>query len=143
MVLEKTLESPLDSNEIKPVNPKGNQSWIVTGRTEAEVKVPTFWPPDVKSQLVEDPGWWERLRTRREGATENEIVGWHHRFNGHEFEQTPRNSEGQGSLAYCSPRGCKESDVIEQLSTTTVILMNHARCCKLSIEQIGANSCSH
>ena len=92
VVLEKTLESPLDSNEIKPVNAKGNQSWICIGRNDAETKVPTLWPPDVKSQVVEVPGWWEGLRTRRQG-TENGIVGWHHRFNGCEFEQTPDSRE--------------------------------------------------
>ena len=103
VMLEKTLESPLDFKEIKLVNPKGNQSWIFIGRTDAEAEAPTLWPPDVKSQLIRkdsDAGKdWEQ---EEKGATEDEMVGWHHWLNGHEFEQTPGDSEGQGSLACCS-----------------------------------------
>ena len=86
VVLEKTLESPLDCKEIQPVHPKGNQSWVFIGRTDAEAETPILWPPDVKSWLIwKDPdvgkdwGQWEK------GTTENEMVGWHHRLNGHEF----------------------------------------------------------
>ena len=103
MVLEKTLEGPLDSKEIKPVNPKENQSWIFTGRTDAEAEAPIFWPPDVKSWLTgKDPDAGKDWRQEK-GMTEDEMVGWHHWLNGHEFEQTLEDSEGQGSLACCSP----------------------------------------
>ena len=108
VVSEKTLASPLDCKEIKPVNPKGNQSWIFFRRTEAEVEVLILWPPDVKSQLIGkdlDAGTdWGQEEKR---ATEDETIRWHHRLNGHEFEQTPGDSEGQGSLACYSPWGCK------------------------------------
>ena len=89
VVLEKTLESPSESKEIKPVSPKGNQPWIFTGRTDAEAEAPTLWPPDVKSGLIgKDPDAGKDWRQEEKGVTEDEIVGWHHGFNGHEFEQT-------------------------------------------------------
>ena len=103
MVLEKTLESPLDSKEIKPVNNKGNQSWIFTGRTDVEAEAPILWPPDVKSQLIgKDPDAGKDWGQYEKKATEDEMVGWHPWHNGHEFEQTPGDSEGQGSLGCCS-----------------------------------------
>ena len=106
VVLEKTLESPLDSKEIQPVNPKGNQSWIFTGRTDAEVEVPILWAPNVKRLLTgKDPDAGKGWGQEEKGMTEDEMVGWHHWLNGHEFDQTPGNSEGQGSLACCSPWG--------------------------------------
>ena len=116
VVLEKTLESPLDYREIKPVNPKGNESWIFIGRTNAEA--PILWPPDEKNWLIgKDPAWcWERLKAGEKGMTEDEMVGWHHWLNGHEFEWTLGDSEGQGSLACCSPWGHKESDTTEWLN---------------------------
>ena len=115
VVFEKTLEGSLDSKEIKPVNPKGNQSWILIGRTDAEA--PILWPPDVRSPLIEgDPDAGKNRRQEEKGTTEDEIVGWHHRPNGLEFEQTLRDSEGQGSLACCSLWGRKESDTTEQLN---------------------------
>ena len=87
VVLEKTLESPLDCKEIKPVNPKGNQSWTFTGRTDAEVEAPTFWPPDVKSQLTgKDPDAGKNWGQEEKGMTEDEMVGWHQQLNRHEFE---------------------------------------------------------
>ena len=107
VVMEKTLENPLDS-KIKPVNPKWNQSWIFTGRTDAEAEAPILWPPDVKCWLIGKDWFWERLRTGGEGVTEG---GWHHWLNRHEFEQTLGNGEGQGSLACCSPWGHKELDM--------------------------------
>ena len=122
MVLEKTLESPLDSEEIKPVNPKGNKSWIFTGRTDAEAQIPILWPPDAKSLLFgKDPDAGKEWG--KKGATEDEMVGWHHQLNRHEFEQTPGNSEGQGSLACCSPWGCKESDTTERLNWTELFIV--------------------
>ena len=88
MVLEKILESPLDC-KIKPVNPKGNQPWLFTGRTDAEAETPVLWPPDVKTRLIgkdSDAGKdWEQ---EEKGTTEDEMVGWHHRLNRHESEQT-------------------------------------------------------
>ena len=87
VVLEKTLESPLDSKEIQPVNPKGNQSWIFTGRTDAEAETPIFWPPDEKNWLIgKDPNARKDWRQVEKGMTEDEMVGWHHRLSGHEFE---------------------------------------------------------
>ena len=116
MVLEKTLESPLDCKEIKSVNPKGNQSWIFTGSTDAEAETPILWPPDAKSWLIwKDPYAGKGWRQEEKGMTEDEMVGWHYQLNGHEFEQTP-DDEGQGSLVRCSPQGCKESDMTEWLN---------------------------
>ena len=116
VVLEKTLGSPLDSQEIKPVSPKGNQSWIFTERTDAEVEAPILWPPDEKNRLIgKDPYVGKDWRQEKE-LTEDEVVGWHHRLNGPEFEQAPGGGEGQGNLVCCSPRGCKESDTTERLN---------------------------
>ena len=100
VVLGKTLESPLDSKEIKPVNPRGNQSWIFIGRTDAEAKAPILWPPD---KLWKRPWCWESREQAQKWVTENEIVGWHHWLNGLEFEQALWVGDGQGSLACCSP----------------------------------------
>ena len=87
VVLEKTLESPLDCKEIQPVHPKGNQFWIFIGRTDAEAEIPILWPPDVKNWLIwKDPDAGKDWRWEKKGTTEDEIVGWHHRLNGHEFE---------------------------------------------------------
>ena len=111
------LKSPLDSKEIKPVNPKGNQPWIFIGRTDAEAEIPILWPPDVKSQLIgKDPDPGKDWRQEERGMTEDEMLGWHHQLNGHEFEQTAGDSKWQGSLAFCSPWGCKESDMTEWLN---------------------------
>ena len=117
VVLEKTLESPLESKEIKLVSPKGNQSWIFIGRADAETEVPIIWPPDVKSQFIrKDPDAGRDWRQEEKEMTEDEMVGWHHWLNGHEFEQTPRDGEGQGSLACCSAWGRKQLDVTEWLN---------------------------
>ena len=104
VVLKKTLESPLDSKEIKPVNPKGNQSWTFIGRTDAEAKSPILWPPDVKNWfIVKDPDAGKDRRQEEKGMTD-EIVGLYHQFDGHEFEQALGLGDGQGILACCSPR---------------------------------------
>ena len=117
VVLEKTLESPLDCKEIQPVHLKGSQSWIFIGRTDAEAEAPILWPFDAKSQLIrKDSEAGKDWQQEEKGATEDEIVGWHHRLNGHEFVQTLGDSERQGSLACCSPWGRKESDVTERLN---------------------------
>ena len=109
VVLEKPLESLLDSKAIKPVNPKGNQPSIFTGRTDAEA--PILWPPDAKSQLIgKDSDAGKDWRQEEKGKTEDNTVGWHHQLNGHEFEQTPGDREGQGSLVCCRPWGHEESD---------------------------------
>ena len=111
VVLEKTLESPLDCKEIQPIYPKGNQSWIFIGRTDAEVEAPTLWPPDVKNWLIwKDPDAGKDGRQEEKGTTEDEMVGWHHWLDGHEFEQTLGDGDRQGSLACCSPWGREKSD---------------------------------
>ena len=87
VVLEKTLESPLDCREIRSVHPKGDQSWIFIGRTDVEAETPILWPPDVKSWLIcKDPYAGKDWGQEEKGTTEDEMVGWHHRLNGHEFE---------------------------------------------------------
>ena len=115
-MLEKTLESPLDCKAIKPVNPKGNQSWIFIGRTDAEAETPILWPPDAKSWFIgKDPDARQDWRREEKGMTEDQIIGWHHRLNGFESEQTLGDSEGQASLVCCSPWGNKESHTTERL----------------------------
>ena len=117
VVLEKTLESPLDCKEIKPVSPKGNQSWLFTGRTDDEAEALILWPSDVKNWLTgKDPDAGKDWGQEEKGATEDEMVGWPHWLNGHEFEWSLGDREGQGSLVCCSPWGCKESDTPEQLN---------------------------
>ena len=104
VVLEKILESPLDCKEIKPVHPKGNQSWIFIGRTGAEAEAPILWPPDVKNGLIgKDLDAGKDWGQENKGVAEDEVLGWHHWLKGHMFAQTLRDSEGQGSLACCSP----------------------------------------
>ena len=111
VVLEKTLEGPLDCKEIQPVNPKGNQSWIFIERTDAEAEAPILWPPDANNWVIrKDPDAGKDWRQEEKGTTEDEMVGWHHQLDGHELEQAPGDGEGQGSLACCSSWGCKESD---------------------------------
>ena len=122
VVLEKTLESLLDCKEIKPVNPKGNQSWIFIGRTDAEAEVPVFQPPDAKSRLIrKDHDAVKDWRQEEKGMTENKMVVWHHQLSGHEFEQTLGVGEGQGSVACCSLWGPKESDTTEWLNNNNLI----------------------
>ena len=155
VVLEKTLESPLNSREIKLVNPTGNQPWIFIRRTDAEAEAPILWHVACQARLLSlwilearILGWvaisfskyfgylmqrahslekklwcYERLRTGGQGVKEDVMVGRNHQLNEHEFEQTPGNSEGQGSLACCSPSGHKESDMTEWLNTTTLIIL--------------------
>ena len=104
VVLQKTLESPLDRKAIKSANPKGDQPWIFNGRTDAEAVAPVLWPPDLKIRLIgKDPDAGKDWRQEEKVVTEEKMVGWHHWHNGHEFEQTPGYSEGQGRLECCSP----------------------------------------
>ena len=119
-VLEKTLDSPSDSKEVKPVNPKGNQFWIFTGGTDAEDEAPILWSPSVKSWLIgKDPDAGKDWRQEEKGITEDEMTGWHHQLDGHEVGQAPGTGDGQGSLACCSLWGCKESDTTERLNWTS------------------------
>ena len=125
VVLEKTLESPLDCKEIKPVSPKGDQSWIVIGRTDAEAEPSILWPPDSKSWLIgKDSDAEKDWGQEEKGMTEDEMVGWYHWLDGHEFEQALGNGEGQRSLASCSPWGHKELDMTEQLSNNKCLNSN-------------------
>ena len=106
----KTFENPFDCKEVKPVNPKRNQPWIFIWKIDAEALI--LWPPNEKSWLIgKDPDAGKDWGQEDKGVTEDEMVAWHHRINGHEFEQTLGDSEGQGSLACCSPWGHKESDM--------------------------------
>ena len=119
VVLEKTLESPLDCKEIKPVNPKGNQSWIFIGRTDAEAETSILRLPDAKNWLIwKDPDAGKDWRREKKGMTEEEMAGWHQWLDGHEFEQAPRVGDGQGGLVCCGPRGGKGSDTTERLNWT-------------------------
>ena len=121
-VVEKTLESPLDCNEIQTVHWKANQSCMFFGTTDAEAEAPILWPPDAKSWLI-----WKDLDAEKDwgqeekGATEDEMVGWHHRLNGYKFGWTLGVGDRQGGLACCSSWGCKESDMTEQLNWTELI----------------------
>ena len=110
------------SKETEPVNSKGNQPWIFIGRTDAEVEASVIWPPDVRIQLIrKDPDAGKDWRWEEKGMTEDEMVGWHHWLNGHEFEQALGDGEGQGGLACCRPQGHKESDMTEWLNNNKVI----------------------
>ena len=116
-VVEDSWES-LGQQEIKPVNPK-NQSWIFVGRTDAEAEMPILWPPDAKNWFIgKDPDAGKDWRQEEKGTTEDEVVWWHHRLDGHEFEQAPGVGDGQGSLACCSPWDHKELDMTERLNWT-------------------------
>ena len=111
VLLEKTPKSPLDCKEIQPISPKGNQSWIFIGRTDAEAETPILWPPDVKNWLFGKTLMLKKdQRQEEKGMIEDEMVGWHHRLDGHEFEQALGVGGGQRSLACCSPWGHKELD---------------------------------
>ena len=119
VVLETTLESPLDWKEIQPVHPKGDQSWVFFGRNDAKAESPVLWPPHVKSWLIgknSDAGrdWGQEEK----GMTEDEMARWHHWLDGHEFEWTPGIGDGQGGLACCNSWGHKEADTTEQLNWT-------------------------
>ena len=108
VVLEKTLENPLDSKEIQPVHPKGNKSWIFIGRTDLEAETLIYWLPDVKIWLIgKDPDAEKDWGQKENRASEDEMAGWHHRCNEYELGQTPEDGEGQGDLACCSPWGHK------------------------------------
>ena len=122
---EKTLESPLDCKEIQPVHPKGDQSWMFIGRTDVEAETPILWPPDAKSwHIGKDPDPGKDWRQQEKETMEDEMVGWHHWLNGHEFEQAPWFGDGEGSLACYSPWSGKEQMNWTELNdyTTTMYL---------------------
>ena len=124
VVLEKTLESPLDCKEIQPVHPKGDQSWIFVARTDAGVETPLLWPPDVNSWLIgKDPDAGKDWRQEEKGTTEDEMTGWPHRLNGHEFEYTTGDGDGQEGFECCSPWGWVGHDWATELNWTE---MNYA-----------------
>ena len=119
VVLEKTLESPLDCKEVQPVHSKRDQSWVFIGRTDAKAETPVLWPPDEKSWLIgKDFDAGRDWGQEEKGTTEDEMAGWHHRLYGHEFEWTPGVGDGQGGLACCDSWGRKESDTTERLNWT-------------------------
>ena len=119
VVLEKTLESPLECKEIQPVHPKEDQSWVFFGRNDAKAETPILQSPHVKSWLIgKDSDAGRDWGQEEKGKTEDEMAGWHHRLDGHEFEWTPGVGDGQGGLACCSSWGCKELDTTERLNWT-------------------------
>ena len=136
VVLEKIPESSLDYKEIKLVNPKGKQSWIYSGRTDAKPETPILWPLDAKNWLIwKDPDAGKDWRQEEKGMTEDEIVGWHHQCNRHEFEQAPGAGDGQVSLVCCSPWGRKESDMTEWLNWTEIVMLQNL-CNKRELPEI-------
>ena len=124
VVLEKTLESPLDCKKIQPVHPRGHQSWVFIGRTDVEAETPILWPPHAKCWLIaKEPDAGKDWRWEEKGMMEDDMAGWHHRLDGHEFGWTPGVGDGQGGLACCDSWGCKESDMTEWLNGT------EKKCC--------------
>ena len=139
----KTLESPLDCKKIQPIHPKGNQSWVFIGRTDAEAETPILWPPHAKSWLVgKDFAAGRDWGQKEKGTTEDEMVGRYHCHKGHEFEQAPGAGEGQGSLACCSPWGCKELDTTEGLNwtDTSIKLKKRASQVAVVVKNLTANA---
>ena len=139
MVLEKTFVSPLKCKEIQPVHPKGDQSWVFFGRTDAEAETPVLWPPLVKSWLIgknSDAG--RDCRQKEKGTTEDEMAGWHHQLDGHQFEWTPGVGDGQGVLVCCNSWGRKESDTTESLSWTELIQWLRSKESACRAEDLGS-----
>jgi len=144
VVLERTLVSPLDCKEIQPVHSKGDQSWVFFGRTDAKAETPILWPPHAKSWLIGkdsdagSDGGQEEKRT-----TEDEMAGWHHRLDGHEFGWTPGVGDGQGGLECCNSWGRKESDTTEQLNWRVIWIQSPYLVLEinpLQINQMGQKS---
>ena len=141
--LSKTLESPLDCKEVQKVHPKGDQSWVFFGRNDAEAETPIRWPPHAKSWLIGKDLNAGRDWGQEKGTTEDEMAGWHHWLDGHEFEWTPGVGDGQGGLACCSSWGCKESDTTERLNWKChrMILVFHCLSYFTSFDQLYFLSC--
>ena len=124
VVLEKTLESPLDCREIQPVHSIGDQSWVFFGKNDAKAETPILWPPHVKSWLIgKDSDAGRDWGQGEKGTTEDELTGWHHRLDGHEFGWTLGVGDGHGDLACCSSWDLKESDTTERLNWTELNIM--------------------
>ena len=134
VVLEKTLESPLDCKEIQPVHPKGNQSWIFIKRTDVEAEAPILWPPHVKNWLIGKAPDARKDWRQEKGTTEDEIVGWHHWLNGHGFGWTPGVGDRQGGLVCCGSWGRKESDTTERLNWIMILTLCRVSCFSLHSE---------
>ena len=133
VVLEKTLETLLDCKEIQPVHPKGNKSWIFIGRTDVEAETLIIWQPDVKKWLVgKDPDAGKDWRKEEKGTTEDQMVGWHHWLNGHEFEQALDVGNGHGRLVCCSLWGHKESDMTEWMNWLMLLVTLNLSVLKIS-----------
>ena len=133
VVLQKTLENPLNCKEIQPVHPKGDQSWVFIRRTDIEAETPILWPPDVKSWLIwKDPDAGKDWGQKEKGVTEDEMVGWHHRLNGRGFGSTPGVGDGQGGLACCSSWGRKELDATKWLNWTE-LNWTELRCLRVKV----------
>ena len=132
VVLEKTLESPLNCKEIQPVHSEGDQPWDFFGRNDAKAETPILWPPYMKSWLIgKDPDAWRDWGQQEKGRAEDEMAGWHHRLNGHGFEWTPGVGDGQGGLVCCDSWDHKESDMTEQLNWTELTWINYPDTAKL------------
>ena len=131
VVLEKTLECPLNCKEVKPVHPEGIQSWIFSGRTDVEAETPILWVSDVKNELIgKDADAGNDWRWEEKGITEHKMVGWHHQLNGHEFEQAPGVGDGQGNLACCSPWGRRvRHDWVNELNWSILHMVVYMRPC--------------
>ena len=126
VVLEKTLESPLDWKVIQPVHPLGDQSWVFIGRTDAEGETPILWPPHEKCWLIgKDPDAGRDWGQEEKGTTEDDVAGWHHWLDGRESECTPGVGDGQGGLACCDSWGHKESDTTEQLIWSDLMIQSY------------------
>ena len=135
VVLEKTLENPLDCKEIQPVHSKGDQSWVFIRRNDNKAEIPILWPPHAKSWLIgRDPDADRDWEQEDKGTTEDEMVGWHHRLDGREFGWIPGVGDGQGGLACCDSWGCKESDMTERLNWT-----EYLTCIKPCFREYGLN----
>ena len=144
VMLETTLESPLDCKEIQPVYPKGDQSWVLIGRTDAEAETAILWPPDAKSWLIwKDSDAGRDWGQEEKGKTEDEMNGWHHWLDGRESEWTLGVGDGQGGLACCDLWGCKESDTTEWLNwrRNTDSLLTHSISLSLPCEDTGRRQC--
>ena len=142
VVLEKTLESPLDCKEIQPIHPNGGQSWVFIGRTDIKAETPILWPPDAKSWLIlKDPDAGKDWGQEEKGMTEDEMAGWHHRLDGHGFGWTPGVGDGQGGLACCGSWGHKELDTTKRLNWTefTSFSCLHFLICKVEGRTLPAS----
>ena len=123
-MLEKTLTGPLDCKEIQPVHSEGDQPWVFIGRTDAKAETPILWPPHARGWLIgKDPDDGRDRGQKEKGMTEDEMAGWHHQLEGHEFGWTPGVGDGQGGLACCDSWGHKESDTTEQLNWTEALIL--------------------